>query len=239
MSGEQNSKLEVVFEGGLATINYISNGRKKNKTVQADALCKPILAGSESAKEVRFNPPGLRITAKSGDRLIIGYEFPERVAKIPFNEGGDAIELNSVWPWGITFIEFSDTPEGLKWNTFYQFGLKGPISTMDTMLYMWPGSNVFEDHRCCIGSIKVPKLAGIEQTGGLPFIFYNGVSNRDLSDNRFKRFTPQGETKAIVKPLDLYRHLSVKDGAQPKPFPYDIMENAFTLKSFLTERRYM
>lgn len=231
--------VSATIDNGIATISYEHNSRKKTKTIPSEALAKAILAGTSTGKEVTFNPPGLRVHGRCGDKVIVGYEFPERVGDMPFSDqrGSEPYNIKSVWPWGMTFIEFTDTPDGMKWSTFYQFGLKGPITTLDNMMYVWPGSNVFGGHNCCIGDIKVPKLKGIEQTGGMPFIFYNGISNPDLSDHRFTTFTVDG--KNIQRPIDLYRHLEVKEGEAPKQFPYDIMMNAKTLKSFLTEKGYM
>ena len=234
-----SDKLVATIENGIAHINYEVNSRKKTKTILVEALCKAILAGTNTGKSLTFNPPGLRIQGKCGDRVIVGYEFPERVAKMPFSFNNEKIELESVFPWGMTFVEFSDTPEGLQWDTFYQFGLKGPLISLDNMMYVWPGSNVFQSHKCCIGNIKVPKIKSIEPTAGLPFLFYNGVSNNDLSDKRFVPFTPEGGTERISSPIELYRHLSVENGKNPKPFPYDIMINAKSLKSFLSERGYL
>lgn len=234
-----SDKVSAIIENGIANISYEVNNRKRSKTIPADALCKAILAGTNTGKQVTFNPPGLRIHAKCGDKVIVGYEFPERVAKIPFRVDGEVVEYESVWPWGVTFIEFTDTPEGLQWTTFYQFGLKGPMMNTDTMMYVWPGSNVFGGHNCCIGDIKVPKIKGIEQTAGLPFLFYNGVSNTDLSEHRFTAFTPEGSKTKISMPIKLYRYLAVENGKPPKPFPYDIMKNAKTVKSFLSERGYI
>lgn len=233
-----SEKISAIIDDGIATVSYEEKNRKHTKTIPADAFCKAILAGTNTGKQVMFNPPGLRLHAKAGDRVIVGYEFPERVAKIPFCENNKNIELDSVWPWGITFIEFSDTPEGLQWSTFYQFGLKGPITNLDNMMYQWPGSNVYGGHNCCIGSIKVPKIKNIEQTGGLPYIFYNGISNRDLSENRFVAFKDD-KGKTITSPFALYSYLKVESGQQPKPFPYDIMINAKTVRSFLTEKGYI
>ena len=233
-----SDRISAIISEGSATVSYEANSRKHTKTIPVEALCKAILSGTNTGKALTFSPPGLRINGKCGDKVIVGYEFPERAAKMPFKDHDDDFMFDSVWPWGITFIEFSETPEGLAWSTFYQFGLKGPITTLDTMMYTWPGSNVFGDHHCCIGDIRVPKIKSVEQTGGLPFIFYNGVSNRDLQDKRFAEFTTE-DKKRIKRPFDLYDYLQGKDGAPPKPFPYDIMINAKTLRSFLTEKGYV
>jgi hypothetical protein len=235
-----SDKITAVIENGIANVSYEANNRKKSKTIPTEALCKAILSGMNTGRQVNLSPLGLRLHGRSGDKVIVGYEFPERVANMPFtDDDGKKISFDSVWPWGLTFIEFSDTPEGLQWSTFYQFGLKGPITSLDTMMSQWPGSNVFGGHNCCIGEIKVPKIPSIEQTGGLPFIFYNGISNRDLSEKRFTPFVPEGTKSKITRPLELYRYLTVKSGEQPKPFPYDIMINAKTIRSFLTEKGYM
>lgn len=229
--------INATIENGVATVSYSKNGRRRTKNITIEAFGTALSACTKAGKQCHINPAGLRIHGVSGDSVIVGYEFPERVAQIPFDDGGTKVKVNSVWPWGLTFIKFVKTPNGLQWDKFIQFGLTGPITTLDTQLYVWPGSNVYGDHRCCIGSINVPKLENIDQTGGLPYLFYNGVSNTDLSEGRFKPFKVNG--REIHRPIDLYKHLQVKSGETPKPFPYDIMKPAMTLKSFLTDGGYL
>lgn len=234
-------KIDASFQNGVATVKYSDDGRKRVKSVSAEAFCNALLTGIQTSKQVTLNPLGLRVHATSGDKMIVGYEMPERVGEMPFRmsrDSNDIERIKSVWPWGITFIEFNKTPEGYRWSTFYQFGLKGAITGIDTQMFVWPGSNVYGGHNCCIGEINIPKLRDISQTGGLPFIFYNGVSNRDLQENRFNDFN-EGSHK-IDTPYKLYKDvLQVKDGQMPKPFPYNIMISAKTIKSFLEEKGYL
>lgn len=229
--------IKASFDNGVASVSYTIEGRKKIRTIPSESFCKAILSSSNVGSECTIMPVGLRIKAKAGDHVIVGYEFPERVILTKFRDNGRNFEFNTVQPWGMTFIEFTDTPEGLQWSRFYQFALKGPITNGDTQMYRWPGSNVYDDYHCCIGDIKVPKIPSIEQTGGLPFIFYNGINNRDLSGGRFKTFK-DAKGVDIDVPFKLYKSLEVVDGVV-KPFPYDILYDAVRVKSFLSNGGYM
>lgn len=231
-----SNEITAVIKDEMALVSYVSDGRKRTTNVPAEALCKALMAGSNIGRKLVFTPPGMRVNGVSGNNVIVGYVMPERVGAMPFRIDSKNVEYNSVWPCGVTFITFNSTPQGLVISMFYQFGLKSPVLNGDTMMYQWPGSNVYPDNHCCIGNISVPAIGSIEQTGGLPFIFYNGISNSDLSDGRFKPFEDGGNT--ISRPKDLYKMLSVKKGEEAKPFPYDIMKNACTLNSFLNERGY-
>lgn len=229
--------INASIENGVAQVTYESQGTKKVKNITADALGKAIMESLSSAKSCDIFPLGLRIKGEAGDKVIVGYEFPERVVELPFNREGSVVKIKSVVPWGLTFIEFTKTREGLQWSRFYQFALKGPIANGDTQLFVWPGSNVYDSFNCCIGDIKVPKLQGIEQTGGLPNLFYNGVSNNDLSRNRFLPLKVGDRT--INFPYELYKHLEVKQNEQPKEFPYQILREATKLSAFLSSGGYM
>ena len=229
--------IKASIENGIAQVTYESQGTKRIKNITADALGKAILESNSSVKACDVFPLGLRIKGESGEKVIVGYEFPERVADLPFYRDGNAVKIKSVLPWGLTFIEFTRTKEGLQWSRFYQFALKGPINDAETQLYVWPGSNVYDSFNCCIGEVKIPKLQGIEQTGGLPHMFYNGISNSDLSRNRFIPLDTGNKTVSL--PYDLYKHLEVKDGEQPKEFPYKILKEATKLNAFLSSGGYL
>lgn len=236
-------QIKATIENGVASISYEAEGRKRIKNIPSEAFCKALLKSADAGKSCLITPIGLRVSARNGDRVMVGYEMPERVAPMTFHKstqkGSKKIEVKTVIPWGLTFIEFKDTPEGLQWTKFYQLAMKGPLINGETDLYVWPGSNVYDGHNCCIGKIDIPKLNGIEQTGGLPFIFYNGVNNDDLSGGKFTSFKGE-DGKTIQYPVDLYAtHLVVKDGVAPKPFPYDILKPAVKLKSFLSNGGFM
>ena len=230
--------IEATIENGIAQIKYESQGMKKLKNITADALAKAILDSTASAKRCDIYPMGLRVHAEAGDKVIVGYEYPERVVKLPFRRDSGVVNIEAVIPWGLTFILFTKTRDGLQWSRFYQFAMKGPVSNGDTQLFVWPGSNVYDSYNCCIGDISVPKLKSIDQTGGLPHLFYNGVSNGDLSRNRFTPFDkPDGTT--VAYPYDLYKYLEVKKDEKPKEFPYHILKEATRLNTFLSSEGFI
>ena len=230
--------IQAEIMNDVTAVSYESYGCKRTKQITTEDFAKAILSSNPNSKKCTISPLGLRIHAESGDKVIVGYELPERVAKLPFRRDSSKFVINSVLPWGMTFISFTKVHEGLQWNSFYQFALTGPIVSKDTQMFVWPGSNVYESYNCCIGKIDVPKLSGIEQTGGLPYIFYNGVSNGDLSGNRFIKFSDD-KGKYIEYPFDLFNYLAVKDGDTVKPFPYEILKPATTVGSFLSSGGYL
>jgi hypothetical protein len=235
------NNIVAIIDGtsGMTEVTYKDRGVKTVKSMDLDSFVGTLQAGAQVVgKMVNFHPLGLRVHAEAGNKVIVGYEYPERVVEHSAKNGdGNVTKFKTVYPWGLTWIEFNKVPDGLQHSLFYQFGLRGPILSLDTMMLCFPGSHIYADHHVCMGGIRVPVIKTVEATGGLPNLFYNGVNTYDLSDNRMKELrTPKG---VINKPAQLYEYLKVKDGETPKPFPYECMRDGKTIRSFLEEKGYI
>ena len=227
--------MSVQIRGGLVDLEYPNPRNPKakvSKTVKFEDFCSIISSNIKKTEAIELMPIGLRVTAENDTHVLVGYEFPERIGSMKFNRGGDTPkEIQSVWPWGITFVQFKKDAKGLLFTHMYQFALKGPLVSLNDMLHTWPGSNVFDDARVCTGEMLIKHVPDIMSSGGFPHLFYNGISNNDLTGGCFKGFSEGGAR--IDKPYELFTHLAVKKDEAPKPFPYDILNQRITAKEFI------
>jgi len=146
-------------------------------------------------------------------------------------------EYDTVLPWGLTFIELLNTKDGYKFSNMYQCALKGPILNGDTMLFEWPGTNTYNDHRICTGDLKFPTVEKLEQTAGFPFLFYNGINTHIVSGGKFNVFKDKGG-RQVDDPFKLYWNLRVDKDNPVQPYPYEILRQAITLNAFLEGKGY-
>lgn len=243
-----NEHILIDILGENVKVDYPSVGtRRAVKELTLDSLCKIMSKSTESKQVKKIYPIGLRVKAENTNRIMVGYEVLEHVGDMKFRkedtnsrDENSVMSFNSVWPNGMTFIEFERGSDGLRCLKFYQFSLMSPVTSLTDQLYVWPGSNVFDrpDYNICIGHISVDKIQSIEESGNLPFLFYNGISNNDLTSGKFNPYTPEGSKERITHPHVLYRYLEVKDGVEPKPFPYEILKQALTINEFLKNHGY-
>ena len=232
-------KMDVKIDGALVELQYENpkGGKGKvNKTVKFEDFCSIISKGIKKVAGIELLPNGLRIQAESDSSVIVGYEFPERVGTMKFSSDGGVKEINSVWPWGLTLIVFKKDAKGLLYQQMYQFALKGPMVSLNDMLYFWPGSNVFDDARICTGDMLIKHVPDVASSGGFPHLFYNGISNTDLTGNKFNTF--KVGSSEIDRAYKLFKHLDVKPGEAPKPFPYDILKQQLVAKEFIKCRGF-
>lgn len=233
--------IEIQITDGLAKIAYAdAEKRKKTKLITIENLCSALTAGAKVGYGCTIYPPFLRVNAFSGDRILLGFEYPTRLYTQKFRVRNDEYdddeadeyieeEVTAMLPNALTCIAFDKTPSGLKCNTFYQYALKGTLVSLDTELYVWPGSNVYQGGNCCMGDVHIPIIESIEKTGGLPGLFYNGVNNNDLDSNRFTEFNDENGRR-VRHAHELYSYLE----RNKKPFPNDILIKQTTFGGFLS-----
>ena len=205
---------------------------------------------TKTAATCRIFPTGLRILAEFPQGLVVGFEAPERTVTIKYRRGGDdnvVVFENCVIPSGMTFIKFKKVGEGTYTIIdFYQVATRGTVFDGEDMLYTWPGTNIWDDGRVCIGGIKRDGYKTLETYGSLQYLFYNGINNDDLSHSKYdmealKRLHPDVEScdfytnsdSRSAHPIILWDYFQVKEGEQPKPFPYEILKPRLKLKDFL------
>lgn len=235
-----SSTLKAEISDASVKVEYEYEGRKVDKEISLESFVKTLQTGIKSLKSMEFYPPGMRLKAKKGNLVLVGYEFQERVQDITYSVGPNRDEkFKTLFPWGITFIEFQELPDGYQWRKFYQLALKGPALFLDTMMYEWPGTNIFNDHSVCMGSNNPPRVASLEQTSGFPFLFYNGINTHDISGGNFKHFNREDNGAAVNNPYTLYKYLEPDAEGKTRAYPYDKLNNALSIKSFLEGKGYL
>lgn len=233
------SEIKAIIRDASVQVSYKYDGRDVEKNITIESFIKTLQSGLDNVKTFHFFPPGMRLQATKGNNVIVAYEFPERVQEIIYRVSQGTNEtFKTLFPWGITFIEFSILPDGYQWKTFYQLAIKGPIVLQETMMYEWPGTNIYNDHSICMGSNNPPKVAHLSQTSGFPFLFYNGVNTHNISGGKFNIFSDEKGSR-IDDPYKLYKYLEPDKDGKTKPYPYDKLKSAITLKSFLELRGYI
>lgn len=231
--------LKAEITDTLVKVNYSYNGRTTDKNITLESFITALQANVKNLKSMEFYPIGMRLKARKGNSVIVAYEFPERVQEIVYNVAADRNEtFKTKFPWGITFIEFDETPEGFQWKKFYQLALKGPATFLDTMMYEWPGTNIYNDHSVCMGSNNPPKVKSLEQTSGFPWLFYNGVNTHDISGGNFQHFKDDNGS-SINNPYSMYKYMEPKADGTVRDYPYDKLNNALSIKSFLEGKGYL
>jgi len=241
-----NNHIIADILGDNVKVEYpVSGGARVSKNLSLDSFCTIMSNNVTKKNATKIYPIGLRVKAENENNIIVGYEIMEHVGEMKFQNDeprgrgpGSVLAFNSVWPNAMTFVEFRKGANGFSLYKFYQFALKSPITSLSDTLFVWPGSNVFSGHDVCIGNIRVDSIQTIEESASMPFLFYNGVSNNDLTGDKFTPFKPEGSSDTINHPHVLYRYLEVKDGQEPKKFPYDILKISQTVSTFLRNHGY-
>ena len=242
--------ISITIDNHIAKIEMSpdeANLAEQATYVTVDTLTEALSSNIKKGGQATVFPVGIRVLCESQDKVLVGFEAPERVANIAYDGGMfPKFKAICVVPHGMTFILFNKQPDGsMVIKEFYQLATKGPVFDGDDMLYFYPGTNIWDDCRVCIGSIKRNGYRDIHTLGSLQYLFYNGINNDDLHGGKLavdKLVEAYPEAKTLecydkcvssTHPYILWKTMEVTEKNPPKPFPYACLKQKLTLKDFL------
>ena len=237
--------IEARIKDRLADISYLAPGsssKQVSKTIPVDTLCKILSDRARGEQELVIFPNGMRFHGRISGRVIVAFEDPELIRRINYRVGlSGGTSENVVWncrlPMAMTIIEFVETnSKRLQFRRFYQFALKSPFFGLETPLFMWPFTNVYDDGSCCLGGINIPEYPSITETVSAVNLFHQGTYNNDMTNNRINTYNPPGGGVSITTPQALWRHL--QDNDNPKAFPYSVLKPMTTVRTLLDRAGY-